>query len=131
MAVEARAPLFDTPDGDAELNELLTERDNLRTVYTDLRSRLDEAKIFGSNRDGYEEELVQQSERLKTLNLIPEIEDGIIECPLCSSPVSTPTKKLEILKNELAEISGRISTIRTQNPRLNHTGKIPRQSRGL
>ena len=110
--------MFDTPDRDAELNELLTERDNLSTAYTDIRARLEEVKIFGSNRDNYEEELVQQGERLKALDLIPEIHPGVIECPLCSSPVSTPAGKLELLRNELVEISERITTIRTRNPRL-------------
>jgi hypothetical protein len=110
--------VFETPDRDSELNELLTERDNLRASYVDLKGRLEEVKVYGSNRDSYEEELVQQGERIKAVHLIPEFHADTAACPLCLSLVSTPTEKLARLREELSEISGRITDIRTKNPRL-------------
>ncbi len=110
--------VFDTPDHGAELNELLIERDNLRTTYVEMKGRLDEIKIYGSNRDNYEEELVQQGERIKAVHLIPELHAGNAECPLCSSLIRVPAEKLAQLREELSDISERITAIRTQNPRL-------------
>ncbi len=112
------SPVFDTPDHGAELNELLIERDNLRTTYVEMKGRLDEIKIYGSNRDNYEEELVQQGERIKAVHLIPELHAGNAECPLCSSLIRVPAEKLAQLREELSDISERITAIRTQNPRL-------------
>jgi hypothetical protein len=118
-ALQHQTTSIDEPaDIQAELNELLTERDNLRTTYSELGARLDEAKLFGSNRDDYESELAEQSARLKAVHLIPEQRSDPAACPLCSTIVMSPTPKLDELRLELAQVSERISTIRTENPRL-------------
>ena len=105
-------------DFQAELNELLAERESLRRSYTETKERLDETKLFGSDRDQYENELVEQSQRLKALNLFPDNSDEHVRCPLCESVVKSTAPKLSALRRELADISGRISLIRGQNPRL-------------
>jgi hypothetical protein len=105
-------------DFQAELNELMTERENLRRSYTETKDRLEETRLFGSDRDQYENELVEQSERLKALNLFPQHDDELLKCPLCESVVESAAPQLNALRRELIDISGRISVIRGQNPRL-------------
>jgi DNA repair ATPase RecN len=47
-ALQLRTTAVDeSTDVEAELNELLTERDNLRTTFSELKSRLEEVKVFG------------------------------------------------------------------------------------
>jgi Protein of unknown function (DUF3732) len=111
------APTDENTDAGAELNELLTERENLRSTFSELKGRLEEVRVFGSNRDDYEGELVEQSSRLKAIHLIPEQPDEAT-CPLCLSIVSSSAPKLAELRDELRDVSERISDIRSQNPRL-------------
>jgi hypothetical protein len=108
----------DVLDIDAELNELMAERESLRSAYADVKMRLDEVRIFGSNRNEYESELIEQSARLQAIALIPEIKDGLTSCPLCASTVPSSKGKLAGLRDDLREVSERITAIRTQNPRL-------------
>ena len=103
---------------EGEYKELNAEREELRTLYSDLTDRLDQAKAFGSNRDAYEEELTQQSARLRALHLIPEGEGEAKVCPMCLSEVVSPTPKLTALRSELADVSNRITALHAQNPRL-------------
>jgi hypothetical protein len=105
-------------DAETELNELLAEKDNLRTIFSDLRSRLEETKLFGSNRDEYEIELSEQNARLKAINLIPDRQGETVACPLCASIVTSPGAKLEELRQELLQLSERITSIRDKNPPL-------------
>ena len=112
------ASLIEISDTEAELNELLSERDNLRTTFTDLKNRLEETKLFGSSRDEYEIELSEQSARLKAIDLIPDQQGDTTTCPLCASTVPSSTSKLQELRTELVQISDRIAAIRDKNPRL-------------
>jgi hypothetical protein len=54
------SPSDDVIDTTVELSELIAERENLRGLYTDVKMRLDEVKMFGSNRGEYETELLEQ-----------------------------------------------------------------------
>jgi hypothetical protein len=74
--------------------------------------------MYGSNRDDYENELVEQNARLAAIHLVPTIENDQIICPLCESHVESSKKKLASLRADLTEVSDRITSIRTQNPRL-------------
>jgi hypothetical protein len=112
------ASLIELTDSEDELNELLLERDNLRTTLADLKSRLEETKLFGASRDDYELELSEQGARLKAIDLIPDQHGDTTTCPLCSSTVSSSVSKLQQLRIELGQISGRIAAIREKNPRL-------------
>lgn len=108
----------DVLDSEAELNELIVERENLRAAYSETKMRVDELRTFGSNRGEYEAELVEQSARLRAVALIPDVAGELTSCPLCSSVVPSAQGKLAELHNDLTEISDRITAIRTQNPRL-------------
>jgi hypothetical protein len=105
-------------DSEAELNELLAERESLRVAYSNVKMRLDEMKMFGSNRSEYESELVEQSARLRAIVLIPAIGSDLTTCPLCLSSVQSSKGKVAALQDDLKEVSDRITAIRTQNPRL-------------
>jgi hypothetical protein len=105
-------------DAEAELNELMAERESLRGAYSDVKMRFDEIKMFGSNRSEYESELVEQSARLRAIALIPSIDSRLVACPLCHSTVPSSKDRLAELHSDLREVSDRITAIRTQNPRL-------------
>jgi hypothetical protein len=118
-ALQLRTTAVDeSTDVEAELNELLTERDNLRTTFSELKSRLEEVKVFGSDRNDYEEELSEQSARLKAVHLLPEHQSETATCPLCLTVVDSSASKLAELRQELIDVSERVSIIRGQNPRL-------------
>jgi hypothetical protein len=102
----------------AELAELQAERNTLRIDFEQLRSRFDEAKAFGSNRDVYEEELEQQRARLELANVFPKAAGDHANCPLCQSEIASPTATLLGLESELGEVSERITSLRGKNPRL-------------
>lgn len=106
------------PGDDEELNALLVEKDNLRTEYSDIKDKLDEARAFGSNRDAYENELTEQSARLRAVHLVPSQDLEAIVCPLCSSSVPSATGKLAELQSDLSDLSNRLAVLRGQNPRL-------------
>ncbi|HET6247355.1 MAG TPA: DUF3732 domain-containing protein [Tepidisphaeraceae bacterium] len=108
----------DVIDTETELNELQTERDNLRREYTDARMRLEEIRTYGSERNEYESELVEQNARLRAVVLIPDVETETAICPLCESTVLSSRARLSALRNDLEEVSTRITDIRNQNPRL-------------
>jgi chromosome segregation ATPase len=111
--------LADFTDSEDELRELLLERDNLRSTFVEVKERLEEARAFGSNRDAYEEELAQQSARLHALHLVPGAEGTVpTVCPMCLSSVESLTPKLQTLRQEMEDVSGRISALHSQNPRL-------------
>ncbi|MGX4806898.1 DUF3732 domain-containing protein [Bradyrhizobium guangdongense] len=112
------SPADDVGDTTSELGELMAERENLRSQYSDVKMRLDEVKMFGSNRGEYEAELVEQGARLKAISLIPEVQSSTATCPLCHSTVQSSQEKLAELHGDLREVSDRIAAIRSQNPRL-------------
>lgn len=108
----------DIIDAEAELNELQLERESLRNAYAETKMRLDEVRVFGSNRNEYESELAEQGARLRAVTLIPDIEHDQTACPLCLSIVASSKGKLAELRHDLQEVSDRITSIRSQNPRL-------------
>lgn len=119
-ALSVRAGADSDNAGEGELNELLIQRENLRNTFIEIRDRLEEVKSFGSNKDQYELELAEQEARLRAITIIPEIHEDETLCPVCMSSVNSGKQKLEDLRTELAEVSGRISLLREQNPRLQH-----------
>lgn len=118
-AVEMHGPVMEQADdaGD-ELRELFVERENLRRALVETRDRAEEVRTLGSNRSDYEAELVEQSARLSAVHLLPTELSGTIHCPLCLSVVPSAGAKLSELRNELREVSARITDIRGRNPRL-------------
>jgi hypothetical protein len=63
--------------------------------------------------------LAQQSARLHALHLVPGAEGTVpTVCPMCLSSVESLTPKLQTLRQEMEDVSGRISALHSQNPRL-------------
>jgi Protein of unknown function (DUF3732) len=106
------------PTEGAELAELLLQQNATRDALTETRLRLDEARTFGSSKDAYEEELVEQGARLSAVGLVSSIEAKEFFCPLCEQSVDHPNHILEELRADLQKLTGRIATMRAQNPRL-------------
>jgi hypothetical protein len=106
----------DYTDLGREMEELLRDRNALRSAYEEVQNRLDEARAFGSHRDAYERELVEQSARLRALNLFPTELPTI--CPLCTASVPGEPKRLADLSAELAQVSERLTSLHEHNPRL-------------
>ncbi|RUV42550.1 MAG: DUF3732 domain-containing protein [Mesorhizobium sp.] len=108
----------DYVDVDGEIGELFADRDSLRSAYSELKDRVDEARVFGSNRDAYEGELFEQRSRLEALNIFPDLSVGGHQCPLCDSYIDSPRILLEQLRTEVSEVGDRLTSLRSQNPRL-------------
>jgi hypothetical protein len=92
----------DVLDTEAELAELQAERDSLSNAHADTKMRLDEIRIYGSNRNEYES----------------EIQAEVTACPLCESMVQSYKGRLAALRTDLQSVAERITDIRNQNPRL-------------
>lgn len=108
-----------SPLDSSELRELEAQQDSLRVALVEARDRLDEARAFGSTKNAYELELVEQGARLSAIGLVPSVAaDAETICPLCEQPVSNPSHMLSELRAELELLSRRITTMRGQNPRL-------------
>ncbi len=108
----------DVLNTEGELNELQAERESLRSAYADTKMRLDEIRMYGSDRNEYESELTEQNARLRAVALIPEIQADTTTCPLCTSTVESFKGRLATLRADLQDVADRITDIRSQNPRL-------------
>ena len=108
----------DYADVDGEIGELFADRDSLRIAYSELKDKVDEARVFGSNRDAYEGELFEQKSRLEALNVFPDQSLTKHQCPLCDSHIDSPKTLIEQLQSEFSEVNERLTSLRTQNPRL-------------
>lgn len=114
----ALPPAVGDTDYGAELTELLAQRDGLQSAYAELRDKIGETKSFGSHKDAYEEELVEQGARLRAVDLVPDLASATAPCPLCSTPIESPKSRLLELRRELGDVRERISVIRGKNPKL-------------
>lgn len=121
------------PVGDSELGELERQQDALRAALVEARDRFDEAQVFGSSRDAYEQELVEQGARLSAVSLMtPRQDDSAAVCPLCEQEIVEPNRMVQELRGELEQLSNRIASMRAQNPRLqSYISELAAQQREL
>lgn len=103
---------------DDQLPQLQQEIYTLRQEMNGKQDQIRAAELFAYKADGFSSEASQQAMRLESLGLFEVPEDGIEECPLCSSTMSQPIPRVSAMRNALAEIQSSVQVVEVRRPRL-------------
>jgi hypothetical protein len=106
------------PDTD-EYDELLSERERLRSRFSWLRSEVYALRQTRLEREQYSVEVAEQRARLQSINLL-KLQAGpdIDACPLCESTLSRPVAGVTDLQRSLRSLEGEISAVRSTEPEI-------------
>lgn len=116
-------------DTDDELEKLEDVRDGLRDEYFALGRRIDDALTLSVSRKEYGKELLEQRARL---SLLPENLEGTVVCPLCHKADEASQALLELLSDELSDVSDRIAELQVHGPRLQaHISRLEKRQAEL
>jgi hypothetical protein len=102
-------------DTDDELDKLEDARDGLRDEYFAIGRRIDDALSLSVSRKEYGRELLEQRARL---SLLPENDGDSVVCPLCNKVDQASNDLLELLSDEISDVSDRIVELQVHGPRL-------------
>lgn len=106
-------------DGEAELTELRTERQNLRNDLERINAEIRSTKLFTAETSGFEREAKEQRARLSAVGLFkPQRSHDAAHCPVCSSVLAAPVPAVDELLGSLRELSYDLQAVEAENPRL-------------
>lgn len=116
-------------DTDDELEKLEDVRDGLRDEYFAIGKRIDDALSLSVSRKEYGKELLEQRARL---SLLPESDGEAVVCPLCHKVDEASQGLLELLSNEISDVSDRIAELQVHGPRLQaHISRLEKRQAEL
>jgi hypothetical protein len=114
---------------DDELERLEDVRNGLRDEYFATGKRIDDALSLSVSRKDYGKELLEQRARL---SLLPESDDQVVVCPLCHKVDEASSELLDLLGNEVSDISARIAELQVHGPRLQaHISQLEKRQADL
>ena len=110
-------PSIALPNEDQYLR-LVDDRDNFRQRLGDLQAELRLLTHVVAERSAFESEANEQAARLASLELVPDVDDQVSVCPVCTSRLEAPVPTVNELRQALAGIVSEIGAVRTGEPRV-------------
>lgn len=116
-------------DMDDELEKLEDIRDGLRDEYFAIGNRIDDALSLSVSRKEYGKELLEQRARL---SLLPKNDQEAVVCPLCHKIDDASQGLLQLLSDEISDVSNRIAELQVHGPRLQaHVSRLEKRQADL
>ncbi|WGT39136.1 DUF3732 domain-containing protein [Lysinibacillus sp. 1 U-2021] len=92
------------------LNEKYKERQNLLNSLKKVSTSLQKIKSYNSTINSYSNEVTDQTDYLKSINLYKEIENADT-CPLCSSALDIAPPSVQAINSSLSKLSSELENI--------------------
>lgn len=117
MESEQPAVAVDAVDGDAETENLITRRAELRDRLREINARIRSLDEFARIDTEYGAELNEHRVRLASIGLVPEASDTEAVCPICQSSLSDDDTR-DSLDRSLHRVVRRIGLAQRDQPRI-------------
>jgi hypothetical protein len=113
---EGQAPA----DREDELDSLLSERQQLRTRFSDIKAEERRLRRLIRFEDDFNGEAGERRSRLASLNLlrVDGADIGVNVCPVCSSELEDPITSVAELRDQLTEVGREIATVSDERSQL-------------
>jgi hypothetical protein len=107
----------DEVDTDAETENLITRRADLRSALRDIQDKLRGLDEFARIGTEYSAELNEHRVRLGSIGLIPDATDAKATCPICQTAL-TDTVTHDAIRHSLGRVARRIELAQRDQPRI-------------
>lgn len=111
----SRTKAYATTNIDSEIQELVSQRLHYVEQLGDIQEKISVAKRYGEEGELYIGELKVQHQRLKSIELMPDIEQRC--CPLCHQELSGEVPKVSEIYSSLEKISSALEGSQNQTLR--------------
>lgn len=111
------AVVIDTVDSEAETENLISRRIELRERLRDISAKIRSLDDFARIGTEYGAELNEHRVRLASIGLIPESADIDAVCPICQSSLADTTRR-EAIEQSLGRVERRIELAQRDQPRI-------------
>ncbi|SER91039.1 AAA family ATPase [Salisediminibacterium halotolerans] len=101
-----------------KLSEHQVTLKELQAEYNEVIDRLNAAKSYIKDVNGYTSEAYQQELRLESINLFPQTEYDNSKCPLCSNTLQNSLPTITELNNSLEDVKSSLENTLKERPRL-------------
>ena len=116
-SAEVQLERLDAVSGGEEYERLQVERAQLNEEYRRAREDLRAAQGLMSEEQGYSKEVEEQSARLKSIGVLPTLQDQDV-CPLCASPLSEHIQPVSRIAEAVEETVQQLERVGRHSPQL-------------
>ncbi|MGE4442397.1 MAG: DUF3732 domain-containing protein [Desulfomicrobium sp.] len=99
------------------LDDLLNKQQQLRGSYRSIRTELRSLEDLRRSSNGFGSEMVEQKNRLESINLFDQTEDSAV-CPICSSTLAEIPPSAKAIHASLHEIDSQLEAVANDTPHL-------------
>lgn len=125
---EHPAVTVDGVDRDAETEDLITRRTELREFLRDINAKIRSLDEFARIGTEYGAELNEHRVRLASIGLIPEASDTEAVCPICQNSLNDADTR-DTIERSLRRVVGRIELAKRDQPRIDEANAELTQER--
>jgi hypothetical protein len=112
-------PTAVSEDDGNRISQLEEDLSRLRQERREIQSRIDAARQFSKKASSFENEAVEQRDRLASIKAFPKnSQTGEWQWPFCEENLALESPIAQVLLNELAELDAEISIVAGERPQL-------------